>query len=159
MGNSTRPRKKSYCRPRRWLAEARGLDVGVGELEVPAQRIPLLRVLGRPADAVAAHGVAVEAAAAEVAPGLASVGAGEQPRVVPLDRGGDGLDELRPLAPALALVAVGVAQRDAVLGRQPLDRAREVELLLVAHERDDVAGLLAPEAVVETLFGVDGERR
>ena len=35
------------------------------------------------------------------------------------------------------------------LAGQPLDRADEVELLHLAHERDDVARRLAAEAVVE----------
>ena len=49
--------------------------------------------------------------------------------------------------------------RDAEPLREPLDRADEVEVLGLAHERDDVAALPAAEAVVELLDRVDGERR
>ena len=42
-----------------------------------------------------------------------------------------------------------VAQRDPGTRREPLDRFGEVEPVELAHERDRVAALLAPEAVVE----------
>ena len=43
--------------------------------------------------------------------------------------------------------------------REPLDRAREVQLLGLAHERDHVAFRAAAEAVVELLHRIHGEAR
>ena len=42
---------------------------------------------------------------------------------------------------------------------QPFDGAREIELLGLAHERDQVAFRPTPEAVVELVRRVDGEAR
>src|SRR5690606_38097188 len=113
--------------------------------------------VGGPAEAVPAHDLAVEAPAAQVAAGLAGVGRGEQALVVPLDGPLDRVVQLLPAPPALPLGGVGVAQGDAGPGRQPLDRAGEVEVLDLPDEGDGVAGFLATEAVEEPLLAVDAE--
>ena len=68
------------------------------------------------------------------------------------------VEQLRaPLVvPARLLVLV---QRDAGPVGQQAHGVDEVEVLHGAHEGDGVAGLLAAEAVVEALLGVDAERR
>src|SRR5690606_27708027 len=101
---------------------------------------------GRPAQPVAAHDVAVDAPAAEVAAGGAGVGPREQPLVVPLDGPLHGLVEPLALLPGGALVVGGVAEGDVGPGGEPLDGADEVEVLDLPDEGDGVAGLLAPEA-------------
>ena len=79
--------------------------------------------------------------------------------MVPVDRRRHGLAQLAPRLAAVALGLVGVAEGDAGLGGQQLDRAGEVEVLDVADERDHVALGLAAEAVEDALLGVDRERR
>ena len=79
--------------------------------------------------------------------------------MVPLHGGGHRLDQM---CPSLSIARGGravVAQLDARAPGEALDRLREVEVLDLAHERDDIAAGLATEAVVEALLGVDGERR
>src|SRR5436309_15725187 len=68
---------------------------------------------------------------------------------------------------SIALLALGlelgrrllVLHRDPEALGQPLDRIREVEVLGLAHERDDVAALAAAEAVVELVRRVHREAR
>ena len=69
----------------------------------------------------------------------------------------------QPLAPAslglLTRIRLLVLERDAVAVGEPFDRLREVELLGLANEGDDVAALPAAEAIEELLGRVDGEAR
>ena len=157
IGNRIRARKKSWSRPALFfMPEAGGLQVGLGDAQRPDHQVP---AVGRPADAVAGDLVGVEAPAAQVLARRRGVGRGAQPLVVP-GRGRLGHLEQAGLALApLALVALGVAQGDAGPAGQRLDGADEVQLLLLAQERDGVARGLAPEAVVEALLGVDREAR
>ena len=134
--------------------EAGRLEVVVGGLQRADQLVP---VVGRPPDAVAGHLVGVEAPGPEIGPRRRRIRSGAQPLVVPLaGLLGEGEQAVLALAP-FGLVALGVAQRDAGLGRQPLHRTREVEVLDLADEGDGVAGGLASEAVVEPLGLVDRE--
>src|SRR5581483_9397016 len=68
-----------------------------------------------------------------------------------------GVEEAVALLPVTALGGVVVAQLDAGLAGQALDGLHEVEVIDLPHELDDVARRLAPEAVVQTLLGVDRE--
>src|SRR5581483_7719683 len=71
------------------------------------------------------------------------------------------LCETRPPVPARSLLGrdVLVLDRNAEALCEPLDRTREVEPLRLAHEGDQVAALVAAEAVVEAHRRVDGEAR
>ena len=129
----------------------------VGQLQRLDQLVP---ALGRPAELVRAHLVAVEAPRAQVAAGRARRRRADSSRSWYQSTAlAIGVDELGLALAALALVLVGVAQRDAGLAGQPLDRAREVEVLDLADEGDDVAAGAAAEAVVEAELLVDRERR
>src|SRR5439155_4183289 len=68
-----------------------------------------------------------------------------------------------PLAVAALSVltrrGVVIVERDAEAVGEPLDRAREVEVLGLLDERDEVAALAAAEAVVELVDRVDREAR
>ena len=136
--------------------EAGALAQSLSSRSARVRRVP---GVGRPADLEVAHHVAVEPPLAQVAAGGAGVGARKEPLVVPGHGAGHGVDELGPPLAALALVAVGVAQGDPGLARQPLDRRGEVDLLLLHDEVEDVALGLAAEAVEDVLVGVDRERR
>ena len=134
-----RARKKSCCRPM-LLRKPRPVSFRtvVGEAETLRQGVPRV---GGPAEPVPAHLVAVEAPGPQVAAGRAGVGRGEQPVVVPLDRLLHRLDE--PLA-----LACGPRPRPAACsgaacrpGRPGTRRRREVEVLDLAHEGDDVTRL------------------
>ncbi|MGX1120788.1 hypothetical protein RKD37_006151 [Streptomyces ambofaciens] len=72
-----------------------------------------------------------------------------------------GLDQADALAALVGGVvpALLVAQGDAGLAGQALDRLREGEVVDLHHERDGVAALLAAEAVEEPLARTDLEGR
>ena len=64
------------------------------------------------------------------------------------------------LAPLAGPAGIGVlVDGDARLVGQPADGVDEVQVVDGPHEGDGVAFGLAPEAVVEALFGIDAERR
>ncbi len=136
-------------------AEARvGQDV-LGQLQRLGQGVP---VVGRPAQPELAHDVAVVAARAQVVAGRAGVGRAQQPLVVPVDGLLHGVEQLgAPLVVAPHLLVL--VQRDAGPVGQEADGVDEVEVVHGPHEGDGVARLLAAEAVVEALLGVDAERR
>ena len=78
--------------------------------------------------------------------------------MVPLDGALHGVEQLGPalvVAPHLLVLV----QRDAGPVGQEADRVHEVEVVHGPHEGDGVTGLLAAEAVVEALFGIDAEGR
>ena len=127
----------------------------VGQLQRLDQLVP---AVGRPAELVGPDLVAGEAAGAQVAAGLAASGADSSRSWYQSTAAAHGVDQAGALLAALALVLVGVAQDDAGLAGQELDGADEVEVLDLAHERDDVALGPAAEAVVDVLLGVDRER-
>ena len=103
----------------------------------------------------------VEAALVQELTGRQRVGGGELPGVellrhpVRLDQPTAG----GPLGAVAADVAVLAAQLDAVLVGEPLDRLDEAEPVDLHQERDDVAALLAAEAVEELTGRGDVERR
>ena len=121
-----------------------------------AHHIPSVR---RPSHLEAADGVTVVPPRTKVRTRPPGIRRREQPLVVPLGRGGDGVEELRPPDAVTAGRLVVVTERDVGLRREALDCGGEVEAFEVAHERDDIA--LGPAAVaeVDALLGVDGERR
>ncbi len=117
--------------------------------------------LGAVADAEVDGRRLVEAALGEEDPAGLRLRAGRELFRVPL--GGDlvGLDQADALAALVRRVvpALLVAQRDAGLAGQALDRLREGEVVDLHHERDGVAALLAAEAVEEPLARTDLEGR
>ena len=132
------------------------LEVRGADLQRPSHQVP---AVGRPTDPVAGDLFRVEAAAPQVGPGGRRVGTGAQPVVVPVGRTLGQLEQPLLTLAALALVTIGVAQRDARTCGEHLDRADEVELLLLTQEGDRIARGLAAEAVVQPLGGVDREAR
>ncbi len=115
--------------------------------DTAAQRIP---VVGRPAQLELTGDVAGQAALAQVVACRAGVVAGQQALVVPLDGRAHRLDQLLASQPVLALAARCVLQLNSCLGGQLLDGIDEVDVLDLLHEREDVAGRAAPEALVPT---------
>ena len=78
--------------------------------------------------------------------------------MVPLDGALHGVEQLGSafvVAPHLLVLV----QRDAGPVGEEAHGVDEVEMVHGPHEGDGVAGLLAAEAVVEALLGVDAERR
>jgi hypothetical protein len=116
--------------------------------------------LGGVADAVGLRRRLVEPALGQELPPGHGLGAAELLEVV---LGGQPVRLDQP--GALGGLAAGcrrallVAQLDAVAAGQPLDGLLEVQVLGVAHEADDVAGLAAAEAHVVPERRVDVERR
>ena len=126
-------------------------------LQDTAELIPLV---GRPADLEPSRRVAVEAAAAQVLAGRRRL------RATPAAAGGTPRSRRPPPPTSLALrdlrltrALVVVAERDAGLPREALDRVDEVEVLQLPHERDRVTRRLAAEAAVQAHLGVHVERR
>src|SRR5205085_5116827 len=100
------------------------------------------------------------------APGEVLARAGGLARLpeVALVVGGGALEQLEQALAAQALLlrlwVLGLAlELDAVALGEQLERALEVDVLDVLDEREDVAGGVAAEAVVDLLLGVDAERR
>jgi hypothetical protein len=144
-----------------FLGEAGQEQFPVGEAlaaQMAGEVVPALKAV---ADAEVDGGALVEAALGEEDPARVGLGAGGQLLRVPL--GGDlvRLDQTDPLAALVGGVvpALLVAQGDAGLGGQALDRLREREVVDLHHERDGVAALLAAEAVEESLARADLEGR
>ena len=126
---------------------------------MPERRRQGVPVVGRPAELELAGDVAGQATPAQVLPGRAGGGVGEQLLVVPLDGRVHGLDQALAPGPFPGLPGRRVRQRHADLGRQVLDRADEVDVLVLLHEREDVARLVAAEALVAPRLLAHVERR
>ena len=155
MGKRTRARNASWSRCRR-LTNPRPAPTATSSVSFRplAQRVP---VVGGPSQPEAAYHLAVVPPAAQVVPGLAGVGRGQQPLVVPLGGLLHGVEE--HLAALTVPTRRGVlADGDAGLVGQAADGVDEVEVLDGPHETDGVALGLAAEAVVEAVLGVDAER-
>ncbi len=129
-------------------------DVG-RRAQPPRERIP---VVGRPTELELASDVAGEATPAEIVTSGPGVGVVQQALVIPLDGLVHRFDELLAPRSFLRLARRGVVELDAGLGRQVLDRPGEVEVLDLLDEREDVAALVAPEALVATGLLADVER-
>jgi hypothetical protein len=143
------------------LGEAGEQDLLVGEALAAQEAGEVVPALGAVADGeVRGRGLVEAALGEELAAGV-GLRAGGQLLHVPV--GGDlvGLDQADALAALVGgvVAALLVAQGDAGLGGQALDRLREGEVVDLHHERDGVAALLAAEAVEETLARADLEGR
>src|SRR5712692_4687483 len=117
--------------------------------------------MGRKAESKLAANVLAETAPGKVlAHRLARLGL---PEVALVERGRLLEQRVQPLGAAAACVRLRrgrlVLERDPVAVGEPLDRAREVEVLRLADEGDDVAGGRAAEAVVQALLRADREAR
>jgi hypothetical protein len=141
--------------------EARRDGLLVGEpatAQVAGQRLAVARGESDPEQL---RGGLVEAALVQELPGHHGVGGGQ---LLGVERLRDlvRLDQPAPGRAARAgglVVAVLAAERDAVLLPQSLDRLGEGEAVDLHDEGDDVAALLAAEAVEELARRVDVERR
>ena len=83
----------------------------------------------------------------------------EQRPVVPLDRRAHRLDQPLAPSPLARLAGRRVGELHPGLGRQVLDGADEVDVLVLLDEREHVARLVAPEALVAPGLLADVERR
>src|SRR5690606_17072683 len=144
------------------LGQPAGDDVAVGEAappQVPDQALPLA---GRVAHAEAGGVVGLEAPLGQE---LAADRAVRGVELLHVELGGDPvrLDQPRAQPPVLAgaarAAAVLVAELDARLGREPLHRLGEGQVLDLLDEPDDVAARLAAEAEVQPARGRPVERR
>lgn len=140
------------------LGEAGGDQFLVAEAlaaQIAGEVVPAGRAV---ADAEVGGGVLVEAALGEELP--ADLGLGALQRAdVELGGGLVGLDQPDAFAALVGgvVAALLVAQGDARLGGEALDRLREGEVVDLHHEGDRVAALLAAEAVEQALAGTDLE--
>ena len=116
------------------------VDAGTSGQRVPVVRGPAQ--LERPGD------VAAQPARAEVVARRPRRRVIEQRPVVPLDRRAHRLDELLAPCPLTRLASRGVGELHPHLGREVLDGADEVDVLVLLHEREHVARLVAAEALV-----------
>ena len=137
-----------------------------GRSQLVGRKALLARLLGEPApgrepEPELLRDVLAEPARCEVLPdGSSGVAVPEKPLEVRRRLLENGVEALAP--PALGLDArrcLLVLERHAKAFGEPLDRADEVEVLRLADEGDDVSPLPAPEAVVELVDRVHGERR
>ncbi len=129
----------------------------IGRRAQPArQRIP---VIGRPTELELASDVAGEAAPTQIVTRRARVGIGQQTLVIPLDGFVHRVDQLLAPRPLLRLAGRGVVELDSRLRRQVFDRPGKIEVLDLLDEREDVATLVATEALVAARFLADVERR
>jgi hypothetical protein len=139
---------------------AKGEPVVVQQLGVDprlaGERVPVVR---RPPDLELAGDVAAQPTATQVIPSRARVGRVEQPIVVPVDRLLHRLHEALAPGSLLGLRGRRVRDRDAGLGGQLLDRPDEVDVVDLLDEREHVAGLVAPEALVAPGLLAHVERR
>lgn len=140
------------------LGEARGDQLPVAEPlapEVAGEVVPAGRAV---ADAEVGSRRLVEAALGEELPADLRLGAVQ---LLDIELGGGlvRLDQPDALAALVGgvVAALLVAQGDARLGGEPLDRLGEGEVVDLHHERDGVAALLAAEAVEESLARADLE--
>ena len=127
----------------------------LGELERLGQRVP---VVGRPAQAEPTDDLAVVTARAQVVAGQAGVGRPQEALVVPLHGPLHGVEQLGTALVVPARLAI-LVQRDARTVGQEAHGVDEVEVVHGPHEADGVARLLAAEAVVDPVLGVDAEGR
>ncbi len=157
IGNITRARNESCILLRR-LRNASPTDCRTsGDApRLARQRVP---VVGRPAQLELAGDVAGQTTTTQIVARGACVRIGEQALVVPLDGFVHRLDELLAPGPLLRLTRRGVVELDPGLCRQVLDGAREVGVLDLLDEREDVAALVAAEALVAAGLLADVERR
>jgi hypothetical protein len=85
------------------------------------------------------------------------------PEVALVERGRLFEDGVQPVAALARLLELRrgllVLEADTEPLRQPLDRLGEIEVLGLADERDHVAALATPEAVVQLVGRIDGEAR
>ncbi len=140
------------------LGEAGGDQFLVAEplaAQVAGEVVPAGRAV---ADPEVGGGVLVEAALGEERPADLGLGA-LQGTDVELGGGLVGLDQPDAFAALVGgvVAALLVAQGDARLGGEALDRLREGEVVDLHHEGDRVAALLAAEAVEQALGGADLE--
>ena len=143
------------------LREPGRVELGLGEPAAPGREqhaVPRARGV---ADAELAQNLLAQAATLQVlarAPRL-----GRFPQVALVVGRGPRQQLQQPLAAAAALdlarVLLLALQLDPVAFGQQLQGAFEVHPFGLLHEREDVAGGLAAEAVVDLLAGIDPERR
>ena len=126
------------------------VDAGTSYECVPVVRRPAQ--LERPGD------VPTQPARAEVVARRPRRRVIEQRAVVPLDRPAHRLDKLLAPCPLTRLASGGVGELHPHLGRQILDGADEVDVLVLLHEREHVARLVAAEALVPAGLLTDVER-
>ena len=79
--------------------------------------------------------------------------------MVPVDRLRHRIDELLAAGPLLAVAGGRVRELDPGLGGELLDRAHEVDVVDLLHEREHVAGRVAAEALVAAGLLAHVERR
>ena len=136
-------------------AEARVGQHLLGKFECLGQRVP---VVGRPAQAKTTHHLAVVPTRAQVVAGQPGVGRPQEALVVPLHGPLHGVEQ-RGAALVVAARLPVLVQRDAgPVGQEP-HGVDEVEVVHGPDEADGVARLLATEAVVHPVLGVDAEGR
>lgn len=143
------------------LGEAGEDQFLVGEALAAQMAGEVVPALGAVADSEVGGGGLVEAALGEEGAARVGLGAGVELLGVEPRGGLVRLDQTDALAALVGGVvpALLVAQGDAGLGGEALDRLGEGEVVDLHHERDGVAALLAAEAVEEALAGADLERR
>ncbi len=143
------------------LGEAGEEQLLVAEALAAQEAREVVPALGAVADAEVLGGGLVEAPLGEEDPAGVRLRGGRELLRVPLRGDLVGLDQADALAALVGGVvpALLVAQGDAGLSGEALDRLREGEVVDLHHERDGVAALLAAEAVEESLARADLEGR
>ena len=78
--------------------------------------------------------------------------------MIPVARFRNGIEQLGSTLAPFVLTFIGIAKRDARFHGEFFNRSDKVEVLDLAHKRNDIALGATPEAVIELLLGIDRER-